>query len=74
MSKATYERGYCRAYAPNDQLIVVRHSAYDTKADIGKAAAECNYLAGNWNESRLHRIGTGASAGGRKVTFYRIVR
>lgn len=73
MANATYRRGYCHAYATH-LYVVVNHSAFDTPADIARAARECNYRAGNWNRSRLVNIGTGTKRRGRKVTFYAIER
>lgn len=72
-NRATYSRGYCRAYA-TPGLVVVDHHMTDTKRDIARAARECNYAAGNWNRSRLVRLGGGRKAGARSVTFYAIVR
>lgn len=73
MANATeYRRGYCRAYAANAFVIVVNHSDHDTKADIAHAAREANYLAGNWNRSRLVRIGTAPKRPGRSVTLYAV--
>lgn len=70
---AEYRRGYCTATA-DDLYITVKHSKYDTPADIARAARECNYRAGNWNRSRLVNIGTSRLVPGRKVTFFRIER
>lgn len=72
MVNATYRRGYCNAYLANSRVIMVDHSAYDTRADIALAAREANYLAGNWNESHLIYVGTTDRGRGRKSSIYAI--
>jgi len=66
-----YRRGYCTAYA-TAAAVIVNHSKHDTRADIAHAAREANYLAGNWNRSKLILIGCTDKRPGRAVTVYMI--
>lgn len=74
MANATYRRGYCNAYLANSRVIMVDHSAYDTRADIATAAREVNYLAGNWNDTRLVFVGTTNRDRGKRTSIYAIDR
>lgn len=73
IDKTEYRRGYCRAYATHN-YVVVDHHRVDTPADIALAARESNYLAGNWNKSKLVNIGSARKSGARTLTFFQIVR
>ena len=71
MNTIAFESGYSRAvYVPRARMIKVWHSVFSSNTEIGTAARECNYRAGNWGKTKVTRGITLPPVRGRQLTYY----